>query len=385
MRTFLTLLLALTISIAGYAQKKPKPKLNKVQPAMDDGNYGEAKTIVDLAIDYEKTKEDPMTWFLRGQVYAALDTANNEPGALEESMRSFDKALELDPEQKKLSSVDFTSGAVVNVDTKRQGMYAYYYNEAINDYNEQDFEGAAGNFETAFYVMPSDTNAILNAAYAASSADLGERAQANFQKAYEAGSTDKNIFLQLYNYALKDEDYEKALNVIQNGREVRPDDLDLMKYEINLFIQLEKTDEARTGLEEAIAADPENPDLLFSMGVLQEEIGNADEALVYYKKAIASDPNHFNSNFNLAVYVFNQANEMMKERNGLSYKEEKKINELTTKIDAQLNEALPIWERLYSIKSTDQTVLETLGYIYTNLKMNDKAEKIANELDAIKG
>ena len=192
MRTFVTIILA-TICVAGFSQKKPK--LNKVQPAIEEGNYGEAKTIVDEAIVHEKTKEDPQTWFLRGQVYAALDTANNEPGALEESLKAFDKALELDPEQKKVSTVDFASGGgIVNIDTKRQGYYAYYYNNAITEYNNQNFEGAAENFETAYFINPADTNAILNAAYAANAAGLDEKAKAAFEKAYEAGSPDKNIF-----------------------------------------------------------------------------------------------------------------------------------------------------------------------------------------------
>lgn len=382
MRTFLTLILA-TICIAGYTQKKPK--LNKVQPAMEEGNYGEAKTIVDEAIVYEKTKDDPETWFLRAQVYAALDTANNEPGALEEALKSFDKSLELDPEQKKISSIDFASGGVVNIDTKKQGYYAHYYNMAILDYNDENFEGASENFETAFVINPADTNSILNSAYAANAAGLTDKARTNFKKAYEAGSSDKNIFLQLYNYALKDEDYEGALEAIQMGRKVLPEDIDLMKYEVNLFIQMERTDEARVGLEEAIAADPQNPDLLFALGVLKEETGEIEGAVEHYKRAMEADPNHFNANFNYAVYVFNGANEAMKERNALSYKEEKKYDELTVKINELLNDALPIWEKLYDINSTDETVLETLGYIYSNLKMNDKAMKMQDELEAIGG
>ena len=164
MRTFLTIILA-TLVMAGYAQKKPK--LNKVKPAIEAGNYGEAKAIVDEAIVFEKTKDDAKTWYLRGQVYAALDTANNEPGALEESLKSFDKALEIDPDQKSINEFDLASGGVVNIDSKKQGYYAYYYNLAIADYGEKDYESAAGNFETAFRIMPSDTNAILNSAYAA--------------------------------------------------------------------------------------------------------------------------------------------------------------------------------------------------------------------------
>ena len=232
---------------------------------------------------------------------------------------------------------------------------------------------------------PADTNAILNSAYAANAAGLDDMAIANFNKAYEAGSIDRNIFLQLYNYALKKENYEEALEAIQNGRKAYPDDIDLMKYEVNLFIQMERSDEARAGLEEAIAADPNNADLLFALGVLKEETGDDEMALTHYREAIAADPNHFNANFNLAVYVFNEANETMKERNDLGYKEVKKYDELTVKIDALLNDALPIWEKLYEIDSTDETVLETLGYIYTNLKMNDKAEKVSNELDAVRG
>ena len=382
MRTFFTIVLA-TLCIVGYAQKKPK--VNKVQPALEEGNYSEAKAIIDEAIVHEKTMEDPEVWFLRGQVYATLDTANNEPGALEESLKAFDKALELDPEQKKIASLDFATGGVVNVTTKKQGYYAYYYNQAIAAYNDQDFESAASNFETAYVINPADTNAIVNAAYAASAAGLDEQAKKNFNTALAAGSIDKNIYLQLYNYALKAENYEEALDAIQKGREVYPDDIDLMKYEVNLFIQMERSDEARAGLEEAIAADPNNADLLFALGVLKEETGDDEMAMTHYKEAIAVDPNHFNANFNLAVFVFNQANETMKQRNDLGYREVEKYDELTVQIDALLNDALPIWEKLYEINNTDETVLETLGYIYTNLKMNDKADKVASELEAVRG
>ena len=151
MRVLFTILLA-GICAIGVAQKKPKVSL--AEKAITESNLAEAKVIVDEAIVHEKTKEDPKTWFARGQVYAALDTANNEEGALEESIRSFNKTLELDPEQKSVSTVDFATGTVVNVDSKLQGYYAHYYNRAIESYNEQNFSSAADNFETAFTIMP---------------------------------------------------------------------------------------------------------------------------------------------------------------------------------------------------------------------------------------
>lgn len=380
MRTFLTLMLA-AICVVGYSQKKPK--INQALSAMEEGNLAEAKTIIDAAIDHEKTKDDAKTWYYRGQIYAALDTANNEPGALDESLKAFDKALELDPEQKNIST--FTGTGVENIDTKRQGYYAYYYNEAIVNYNAEEFSSAADNFETAYYINPSDTNAILNAAYAAVADGDDKRAEKNFNSAYDAGVRDKTVFLQLYNFAIREERFEDGLKVIRNGKKAYPDDIDFAKYEINLLIQMDKTEDAKAELEKAIEADPQNADLFFSLGVLKEELGDKEGALKSYKDALAIDPDHYNSNFNLGVAVFNEANELIKERNALSYKEEAKSKELTKKINVKLENALPIWEKLYALNSTDQTVLETLGYIYNSLGKKDKYKKIQTELDALLG
>ncbi|WP_420578356.1 tetratricopeptide repeat protein [Ekhidna sp.] len=380
MRTFLTLLLA-AFCIAGYSQKKPK--INKALSAMQDGDLAEAKAIIDAAIEHEKTKDDPETWYYRGQIYATLDTASNEPGALEEAMKAFDKALELDPEQKKVSA--FTGAGVENIDTKKQGWYAYYYNEAIASYNAENFSSAADNFETAFYINPSDTNAVLNAAYASAAAGDDERAKTNFMNAYEAGVKDKTVFLQLYNYAAKEERFEDGLDIIRKGKEVYPNDIDFAKFEINLLIQLEKTEEAKAGLEKAIEADPQNADLHFSLGVLKEELGDKEGAMASYDKALEIDPDHYNSSFNKGVAVFNEANELIKERNALSYKEKAKSKELTGKINLKLEKALPIWEKLYSLNSSDQTVLETLAYIYNSLGKKEKYNKLQDEIDALQG
>lgn len=381
MRTFLTIVLAV-VCVAANAQKKPK--INRALSALEEGQLAEAKMIIDEAIVHEKTKDDPKTWYYRGQIYAALDTANNESGALEEGLRAFDKALELDPEQKSFNSVDFSTGTVVNVDTKKNGWYAYYYNKAIAAYNDESFAPAADNFVTAFAINPADTNAILNAAYSAMAGGDDVGAKNYFEQSYDAGVRDKNVFLQLYNFAVKAEDFEEGLAVIRRGRDAYPSDIDLSKYEINLLIQLKRTEEAKTELEEAIKADPQNPDLYFSLGVLKEETGDKDGALESYESAIEIDSDHYNSNFNKGVMLFKPVNELIKERGGLSYKEKKKEKELTDKINLQLKKALPTWEKLYSLNSTDESVLETLAYIYQSLGQPDKAKKIKGELDALR-
>lgn len=378
------------ICVVGYAQKKPK--INQAISALEEGQLAEAKSIIDAAIVHEKTKDDPKTWYYRGQIYAALDTANNEEGALDESLKAFDKALELDPEQKSFNSVDFSTGQVTNVDSKKQGYYAYYYNEAITAYNNDSYDEAADNFETAFYIMPTDTNAVLNAAYASAAAGDEARAEANFKKCYEAGMKDKTVFLQLYNYAVKDERLEDGLTYIKQAREIYPNDIDLAKYEINLLIRLERTDEAMAEIENSIKEEPNNADLLFSLGVLKDETGDKEAAMETYKKAITVDPNHFNSYFNIGAMLFNDTNALVKEQGALNYypgksnykaDEKKRYETLNAAIEDKLNEALPIWEKLHSIKSEDADVMTSLIYVYKGLGKVDKAKEIQAKLDAL--
>ena len=377
MRPFVTLLVAFACVVA-MAQK---PNINKAKTALNKGELVEAKTIIDQAIDHEKTKGKAKTWYYRGQIYATLDTANNEPDALETAMEAFNKTLEIDSSQSTIS--EFTVTGVENVDSKLQDYYAHYYNSALEKWQMEEFTLAADDFEKAFYIMPSDTNAIINAAFAATAAEEDERAKDNYLKSLDAGVKDKNVYLRLYNYAIEKEDLDNALSIISDAKKIYPNDLALQKFEINILIQQEKVDEAKAKLESAIEKESGNPDLHFSLGVIKEEQDDIEGANKSYLKAIEVDPNHYNSNFNIGVMIFNECTGLIKERNALSYKEEKKYDDLTQQINQKLHHARPYWEKLYNLKSDDQTILETLSYIYVNLKMNDQAEKISTELDAV--
>jgi len=379
MRHFLIILTAFASAVA-FGQK---PNINKAKAAFDKGELAEAKSMIDLAIDYEKTKDNPKTWYYRGMIYASIDTSTNDPDAMRIAVDSYNKTLELDPTQK--SVTEFTGAGIDNVDSKIQNYYGFYYNKAIADFQEKTFESATENFEKSFFINPSDSNAILNAAYAATAAGNEERANENYRKAIDAGITDIGAYLRLYNYAIGKEDYDGAYAILDEARVVHPNNVDVMKYQINILIEQDKIGEAKAGIEEAIAKEPTNPDLHFSLGVIQEEQEDLEAAKVSYIKAIEIDSEHYNSNFNLGVMVFNECNILIKERSALGYKEDKKIAALSTEIDAKLNDALPFWEKLYSLKDDETTILETLEYIYLSLKMNDKAEEISTKLDNLRG
>ena len=48
----------LIVLVAGYSYGQKKPKINQAEKARSEGNLGEAKEIIDAAVEYEKLKDD---------------------------------------------------------------------------------------------------------------------------------------------------------------------------------------------------------------------------------------------------------------------------------------------------------------------------------------
>lgn len=387
MKRLSIIIMACALTFAGYAQKKPK--INKANKARENGELAEAKEIIDAAIEHEKTKDDGKTWYYRGLIYATIDTISNEQystltdNALEEAMEAFRMADSLGEEGKDY----FLTGEFGLPITKTQqidGYYSYYYNRAVGAFQDSDFQNAVDAFAKSYYIIPEDTNAYINAAYAAHNGELWDAAKKHYRLALDKGAESKDLYYNFVNIlSAVDKDNEKSLEVINEGLDKFPNDGVLQKNRINVLIGLEKIDEARADLIKAIEAEPDNANLHFTLGVLWEELDSLDKAAEAYKAAIAVDPDHFESNFNYGVILINKANETIKERNnlGMSKADQRKAKELGPKIMENLKEAMPQWERVYEIKPDETQAIETLAYIYTQLDMPEKANEMQEKLD----
>ncbi len=387
-RTYI-IMMALVVSLAGYAQKKPK--ITKANQARENGDLAEAKAIIDAAIEYEKVKDDGKTWYYRGLIYATIDTTSNEQyaslsdNALEEAVAAFNKADEIDPEGKGYY-VTGMMGIPVLKEQQISNYYSYYYNKAVMAFQDSEYQTAVDAFEKSYYIVPDDTNAYINAAYAAHNGQLYDAATKNYRLAIDNGATSKDLY---YNYvsiltsALDDK--EAALAVVDEALGKYPSDGTLQKNRINLLINMGKIDEARSNLEEAIESEPDNANLYFTLAVINDELKEQERAIKAYLKAIEIDPNHFEANFNYGVILINQANETIKESNslGMSKADQKKARELEPVINQKLKDALPQWEKVHEINSSDRTAMETLAYIYTQLKMKEKANAMNKKLDSL--
>jgi tetratricopeptide (TPR) repeat protein len=390
MRQLYVFLLACFIGFAGYSQKEKKPKINKANSFREQGKLAEAKEIIDAATVYEKVKDDGKTWYYRGLIYATIDTTSNaehaalSDDALNIAMESFNKAKEIDDPTSYYINNDF--GLPILLSQQIDTYYSYYYNIGVTSFTEGEYETAVAGFENAYIIVPSDTNAYINAAYAAHNGELYDAAVANYQSSLDNGGRSKDLFYNYVNILTTIyKDNEAALKVISKGREMYPTDATLAKNQINMMIQMGKIDEAKSNLEEAIVAEPDNPNLYFTLASMHEQLENEDSAISAYKSALEIDPNHFESNFNMGVIMIDRANKIIKQRNnlGVSRADLKKAAEMEPIIDEKLRDALPQWEKIYEVRPTEKSAIETLRYIYNQLKLYDKSEAMQDVLDAL--
>jgi len=377
---------------AGYGQKKPK--INQAEKARSEGNLAEAKEIIDAAIEHEKTKDDGKTWYYRGLIYSSLDTTSNPEyqnladHPLKTAMEAFAKADEIDPDGNKYYISD-ANGLPMLKEQQLNTLWGYYLNKGVEAYQSENTDDAIKYFTKTQVIQPKDTTGYIYAGLAAQSGKQYDIAAKNYYVLIDdldyAKEDIYNALIYIEGTVNKDDD--KALALIRKAKEKFPNNLDFAKSEINALIRMKKVDEAKAELENAIAKEPDNPTLYFTLGVMYEELENMEKAQEAYQKAVDVDPTFYNAVFNLAVLNYNLAVELIKEKNnlGISSAEQKKAQAMSKQIEEKLRNALPYWKKANELQPNDRTTLETLQYIYSQLKMNEEVMKISEQLDALEG
>ncbi|WP_276372029.1 hypothetical protein [Chryseolinea sp. H1M3-3] len=380
----ITLLLLLFATVSVYAQKTPKPNLNKALNSWKEGKLDEAKANIDLATTYEKTKDDAKTWYYRGLIYASIDTTTNEAhkalatDAYKTAVESFKKADELNKGDKELFITD-ASGLPILKSQQLTNWQGGYLNKGAAQYQEEDLEGALKNFEKAQEIMPSDTTSYFYAGFVSNSLEQYDKAQENFKKYIELGGKSSDAYSILINInSGPKENKEEALKLVREAKTKFPANPDFPKVEIGLLIDLQRIDEAKSGLENAIKKEPNNKILHFYLGYANQSLNDNATAKKNYEDALKIDPQYFEAQLYLAKLMSSEAVAIKKEMSnlGISAADKKKKLELDKVLVEKLKLALPYWEKAEKIKPDDQEVLDTLSSIYSDLDMQDQIARI---------
>ncbi len=421
MKKLIVLVAALSIGISSWAQKK---NVNTAQAALTREDYAKAKSAIDEATEDPTTKDDPKTWFVRGEVYTTLQNqqAFQSANPLLEASKSYLKVVELDPDYRKSE-----------MDTRLLTASQVFYNQGLEHYQAQRYKdayeaftlpitvGKLGGGKRFASVNAFDTivaYAHLQRAFSSYFAEDYNKAIPDLQAAKGNSITrDASVFLVLIDVYQKQDKEDEASALIAEGRKLYPDNTELRNAELNLFLKSGDQDALLKKLEEAVAKEPNNPELLFNLGNgynnlafpkdaggkelprpanYAELISKAEDA---YNKAIAADKqNKPEYSYNLGALYFNQASGINNEMNklGTSAADQKKYDDLTVQRDAMFGKALPHLEKVYTSldanvnklnqedKITYQSVLFALREIYAKQNKMDKVTEMKNKLDAFR-
>jgi len=384
-KTTLFLLVAIMSTGIVFSQKVKKPNINKALKMMQEGDLANAQSEIDRASADEKLQTNGKTWYYRGLIYAAIDTSatTSADNSLQIAMESFAKADELGKEGSEYYISD-ANGLPVLKSQQIQTLWGVYLNQGVGAFQDKNNKGAVIAFEKSSLINPQDTTGYLYAGLASQNDKDFDNALKNYEKYVEVGGESPDVYgSMIYIVGTEQKNNEGALALIQKAKTAFPKNTLFPKQEIDILIKLDKVDEAVAGLEKAIEAEPGNAQLYFSLGVMYDNLENKEKAIEAYEGSIKADSEFYNAHFNLAVLRYNGVIEMVKQRNnlGITAADLKKSEQMDKEIDVQLKEVLPHWEKVHQLDPKDTTPMETLKYIYVQLKQMDKAEAMQTKLD----
>lgn len=349
-----------------------------------NGQYDKARESVDKAINHERTMNDPRTWMYRGIIYLNIvfseDFAGLDAQALEKSLESFVKVMELDPTDRNKQK----SEIIPRIDVIGQ----QYFSKAVELFNESNFSLAAVDFKKAFDVAKIidkvDTLALLNAGLASVRGEMFEQALTYYAMLQEIGFDEPDLYRNIAASYRGLENNEKMMETIERGRKKFPKDTGIILEEINAYLSMGQGEKVLDELKELLVQDPTNYTIYFVLGTIygddtKAEMYNMDVAAGYYIKAIEIEPNYYDAVYNLGALYINESNKIQVKANDLPLDKTKEYDVLTKQADEIIKKALPHLEKAFEMQPSNQETIQVLKSVYARFKMNDKLQKL-NEL-----
>lgn len=341
------------------------------------GVLDKAKEQIDKATVHEKTKTKAKTWYYRGEIYRGIAADQTgmysklDTNATIEAYEAFKKAVEVEP------GSSFAKKA-------EEGLKQMHFFAGAHKYKNADYQNALELFNLASAASPQDTLPLLYAGITAQQIKDYDQAAKNFEKLIEIGTTMPDIYTTLASIYRSQNKNDEALEVLKKGTQKFPEDKALKSEEFNLYISTGKTAEAKANLEEAMKREPNNATYFLNYGLLSEQTGEPQKAQDSYKKALEIDPNNLDANLSMGVLHYNKGADISKKLNAMDLKQyQKDGKKMEDEMKVHFKEALPFFQKAYSIDQTNLTVLQPLASIYKVLEMKEDEAKIQKQIESL--
>lgn len=368
MKKFLSLLLAISVSLGAFSQMG---KVTSALSYIDQGVLDKAKEALDQAFANDKSKDNPKTFVAKGKLCQECFKSENPKykalytNPLEEAYAAYEQALKLDPKggiekQMKLNSTFLSLGN----DFITQGVKAF---------EAKDYEVALASFEnnikvsaSPIYVGAMDTGIYFNAGLAAYNAKLYERAIPHFQKCTELKYEGTTPWFLLYNSYINLKDNVNAEATLKKLFEQYPDDKDVILQLVDFYINQNRPEDAHTYIDKAKSKNPSDHSLWWAEGVIFMRQDKYDDAIASLGKSIELKGDQYDTQFNMGVCYYNKAVEMFQKANEIV--DVTKYNVAVGEANAVFTKAIPYFEKASTIKPDDVDALKNLKELYFRLR-----------------
>ena len=406
------LFIALSIPVVAFSQSAKVQtayrNLQDYENSKDVSSLLKAKEAIDLATNYEDTKEKAKTWVYRAQIYYDLfkNSLSQEekkvPATITDKNERMTKAYGAVPTEnyeetgkavQKAMTLDKDKSYQTEMATIGMQMLNDVNNLAVGKYNAGKYKEAMeyfeASYETAKMMGKKDTSQITNALICAQKEKNSEKIMYYDKKAMDDKVATPYNYSSLYDAKIAAKDTVGAMQALQAGRAAFPNNIELMNIETNSLLISGKFQEAITNLDKAIAANPKSANLYvakatayFNMSYPKKETKkpqNYDELMTKaednYKKALELDPKYADAWASLGVVYNNWSIDQANRCDDL-IKQATKLKECNEKTTAMYNKAIPSLEKAIELNPNDKPSIKILQKLYLLTNQPDKAEKI---------
>ncbi len=407
-KLFFTMILVVAFSAMGVAQKANVRRAENLT-LQEKPNFNEARSAIKEAFSDEKTKDDPRTYFVAGQIgfkenesYNTLlmlgregEINKDKKGeAILESYNYFLKAHEMDlvPDKKGKVKPKFTKRIkdnILELYGKQYNMIAY----GAHLFENRKYEEASKVFTTYLGVpkLPifdagelntSDSTYLMIKYFNA----LALTNAKNHKAAIEAYKSLKNDNYESLNvYQLLSEEYMHVkdsanyLLTLKEGFDKFSNEPWFLQNIINYYINTKQMEEASDYLDAAIAQNPNVADYYYVKGNIEERKDNYKESRAAFEKALDLNPNMAGAYAGIGRIIFNEAVEMQNAAGEI--KDNKAYNEEMQRIKKVFEECLPYMEKAVEINPNELEFKQNLRMLYYRLGEEEKYDAITKEME----
>jgi tetratricopeptide (TPR) repeat protein len=390
------------LPFVAFGQKEIKPNVNNAEKALRAGKIDEAKAIIDITTASQEfmvdkkgapSKNAAKAWFLKGVIYAAIDTTKNEkfkslvPEGYPVAKEAFDKAKEID-QDKSASFINDASGFPL-LNSQVTGVLAQsYFDKGIKAYQEEkDYKNAFAFTEKTLYFIPEDTSILMNAGiFFAPAAEEYDKAIDYIKKYQAKGGKSPDAYVVLVDVAYnKKKNVDEAIKILQQAKKEFPKNTDFPQTELSIYLNEKKYDVAKQMVSASLKENPNDTQQLYLLGRLEQETGESEKAKATYSKVLAADPKNFDAAAQLADLYWKDAKVTKDQMSALgnSKADLAKAFELDKVYVEKLKVALPFVENCEKISPDDVNVLYSLLTIYGDLDIQPSVARVKKRLKTL--